>query len=265
MTRHVLILGGHGKVSQLITPILLRNSWTVTSVIRSADQVPTIEKLSAGVSAGKLNVLVRSIEDVKEQAQAQAVLDEIKPDTVFWSAGAGGKGNPERTFAIDRDAAVHFIRAAAATPSIHQFILVSYLASRRQRAPWWDDKTWADAEKMNTMLARYFAAKVVADEELIRQGARRDDFAAISVRPGVLTDEPAGKVELGKTVGVSGDTSRATVAEVSAALMERVGEAKTGWLDLLDGTEDLEGAVERVVREGVNAAEGDEVFENLKK
>lgn len=96
MTRHILILGGHGKVSQLITPILLRKSWTVTSVIRTAEQVPTIEKLGAGIATGRLNVLVRSLEEIKEQAQAQAVLDETKPDTVFWSAGAGGKGNPER-------------------------------------------------------------------------------------------------------------------------------------------------------------------------
>lgn len=166
---------------------------------------------------------------------------------------------------IDRDAAVHFIKAAAATPSIRQFILVSYLASRRQRAPWWDDKAWADAEKVNTTLARYYAAKLVADEELLREAAKRSDFAAISLRPGTLTDEPAGKVELGKTVGVSGDISRASVAEVAAALMEKVGETKTGWLDLLDGTEELQGAVDRVVREGVDAAEGEELFENLKK
>lgn len=85
-SHHVLILGGHGNIAQKLTPLLLRRSWTVTSVIRKQEQVPTIEKLGAGLP-GKLNVLVQSIEDVASQQQAQDILTKVKPDYIAWSAG----------------------------------------------------------------------------------------------------------------------------------------------------------------------------------
>lgn len=94
-SHHVLLMGGHGKVAQYLTPLLLQRSWTVTSVIRSPDQVPTIKRLGEN-QGGKLNVLVHSLEEVKSQAQAKSVLDEVKPDYVVWSAGAGGKGGAQR-------------------------------------------------------------------------------------------------------------------------------------------------------------------------
>lgn len=95
MSKHVLVLGGHGKVAQLLTPLLLQKSWTVTSVIRAQEQVPAVQKLGDG-QQGRLNVLVRSIEDVRSESQARSILDEVKPDYVVWSAGAGGRGGAER-------------------------------------------------------------------------------------------------------------------------------------------------------------------------
>jgi dTDP-4-dehydrorhamnose reductase len=85
-SHHVLLLGGHGKIAQLLTPLLLKRSWTVTSVIRTSEQTPAIEKLGAGLP-GKLNVLVRSIEDVTSQDKALSILNEVKPDYIAWSAG----------------------------------------------------------------------------------------------------------------------------------------------------------------------------------
>ena len=91
---HVLLLGGHGKVAQLLTPLLLRRGWNVTSVIRSAEQVPDIERLADAVGdkqqSGKLSVLVRSLEEVKSEGAAKGVLDEVVGkglDYVVWSAG----------------------------------------------------------------------------------------------------------------------------------------------------------------------------------
>lgn len=95
MSHHVLLLGGHGKIAQHLTPLLLQKSWTVTSVIRAQEQVPTIEALGAG-QPGKLNVLVHSVEDVTSQDQAASLLEKVRPDYVAWSAGAGGKGGAER-------------------------------------------------------------------------------------------------------------------------------------------------------------------------
>lgn len=91
---HILLLGGHGKIAQLLTPLLLRRGWDVTSVIRTEEQVPVIEKLgpkSGGgpdEKVGKLTALVRSLEEVKSEGDAKRVLGEVTGvDYVVWSAG----------------------------------------------------------------------------------------------------------------------------------------------------------------------------------
>lgn len=140
--------GGHGKVSQLLTTLVLSRSWQLTSVIRDAAQEPTITSLGEN-QPGQLNVLVSSIEDVKTQAQAQSVIDSTSPTYIVWSAGAGGKGGSERTLAVDRDACIAFISAATATISVSKFILISYLGSRRFKAPWWSDADWSATQDVN--------------------------------------------------------------------------------------------------------------------
>jgi GDP-D-mannose dehydratase len=86
VTQSVLLLGGHGKVSQYLTPLLLGRGWNVSSILRAQEQVAAIEKLGEN-QPGKLDVLVRSLEDVKEVADAKAIIDETKPDYIVWSAG----------------------------------------------------------------------------------------------------------------------------------------------------------------------------------
>ena len=86
MPPRVLLIGGHGKVSQLLTPKLVARSWNVTSLIRDSSQSTTIEAL-AKEGPGKVSILVRSVEEVRSQQQAQAILDETSPDYVVWSAG----------------------------------------------------------------------------------------------------------------------------------------------------------------------------------
>lgn len=93
---HVLLLGGHGKIAMHLTPLLLRRAWTVTSVIRTAEQADEIRALKTPSHQGTLNVLVRSLDEVTSEAKAKEVLEEVKPDYVTWSAGAGGKGGAEK-------------------------------------------------------------------------------------------------------------------------------------------------------------------------
>lgn len=93
-SHHVLLIGGHGKIAQQLTPLLLKRSWTVTSMIRTQEQAPTIEKLGSGLP-GKLNVLVSSVENVSTKDRAATILKEVKPDYIAWSAGAGGKGGAD--------------------------------------------------------------------------------------------------------------------------------------------------------------------------
>lgn len=86
MSHHILLLGGHGKIAQLLTPMLLSRSWSVTSLIRNPDQVEAITKLGKD-QPGKLNIVVSSLEEVKKEEDAKKILDEVKPDWVVWSAG----------------------------------------------------------------------------------------------------------------------------------------------------------------------------------
>ncbi|KAJ4292885.1 hypothetical protein N0V88_005545 [Collariella sp. IMI 366227] len=183
MSHHVLILGGHGKIAQLLTPLLLRRGWAVTSVIRSEEQVPAVKRLAElakeggaavkgnerGRELGTLKVLVRSLEEVKSDEDAGRVLEEAGAEYVVWSAGAGGKGGSERTYAIDRDAAIHFIHASATSPLVTRFLLVSYLGSRRHKPSWWPPSAWAHTQDVNTrILPDYYQAKVAADEVLYK-------------------------------------------------------------------------------------------------
>jgi len=261
MSPRVLLLGGHGKVSLLMTPLLTSRSWHVISVIRNPAQTKDI--LDAGSKGpGKVEVLVSSLEDVKSQSDAQKILDQTKPDYVIWSAGAGGQGGPERTYAIDRDAAIHFITASTSTPSITKFLMISALSERRARAPWWNDDSWALIQKMNTqILPHYYKAKLAADEALTLQSLKRiktdEKFQYIDLRPGGLSDEKGvGKVQLGK-IQTKGMVPRADVAEVAVRLLER-GDAR-GWFDLLGGGEEVGGEVERVVGGGVDSMEGEDL------
>ncbi|KAF7671735.1 hypothetical protein GT037_010257 [Alternaria burnsii] len=270
MAHHILLIGGHGKVAQLLTPLLLAKSWNVTSMIRTASQKSTIEKLGQG-QPGKLDVLVSSVADVKNEGDAKSILEQVKPDWVVWSAGAGGKGGAEMTFAVDRDAAIAFTKASIHTPSVKKFLTVSYLSSRRGRAPWWNDEDWKAAQKVNTeILPNYFKAKVAADEVLTVLSQDRvakeekdsvpanERFCGISLRPGTLTEEPAGKVKMGK-IGAGGKTSRATVAESVVGVLEA--EGVRGWVDVIDGDEGIKEAVAKYVKESQDAVEGEDLGE----
>lgn len=141
--------------------------------------------------------------------------------------------------------------------------MVSYLASRRGKPSWWDDDAWAGAlEVNNKILPDYYKAKIAADEVLYRESAARGaGFVGINLRPGTLTEDPAGGVELGRTGTSRGKSSREGVARVAAALLE-VGGIKNCWVDMLDGQEEVGAAVERVVREGVDACEGEDIYKS---
>lgn len=84
--KHILLLGGHGKVSLFLTPLLVAQSHRLTSVIRNPDQKATILK-AGSKGPGQVDVLVESLDDVKSESDAKKILDKVKPDWVVWSAG----------------------------------------------------------------------------------------------------------------------------------------------------------------------------------
>ncbi|KIW79309.1 hypothetical protein Z517_05921 [Fonsecaea pedrosoi CBS 271.37] len=261
-TPRVLILGGHGKVSLFLQPLLLAKKWSVTSVVRNPAH--EVEILALGKDKpGKIEVLVDSLDDVKEVSDAQRVLDKVKPDIVVWSAGAGGKGGPERTKAVDMVAAKCYISASLAMPGVKKFLMVSYHASRKGYPPWWTEEDRKAADNINqNVLPHYFQAKVEADEHLEALAKKRRDggdqeFQAINLRPGTLTDRPGtGKVTLGKT-SITGNVPREDVAKVAAALLDR--NDTRGWFDLLEGDVPIEEAIDSLVKSGHNGLEGEDM------
>ncbi|KAI0142999.1 NAD(P)-binding protein [Xylariaceae sp. FL1272] len=247
-----------GKVAQLLTPMLLNRSWRVTSIIRNPEQVTPLETLGAESASrgGRLTVLVRSIDDITSETHAKAVIDEVQPDYVVWCAGAGGKGSPDRFEIMDRDAACYYIRAALGTPTITKFVLISFIGCRIQKASWVTEANWQQyLASTRGPFHRYYEAKLVADRELYEAGKKRDDFATISVRLGRLTMEPAGKVALGKIPIPEGLSSRDSLAAVIASMLEK--DVNSCWLDMLDGQEDLELALNKFVEEAVDCVEGE--------
>lgn len=149
------------------------------------------------------------------------------------------------------------------TPRVKKFLMVSYISSRRNPAPWWSDADKAYAHKTNTeSLPHYFKAKVAADEHLValaHERAQKGDttFQAINLRPGLLSDDPAtGKVWLGKT-STQGKISRAEVAAVAAALLAR--DDTRGYYDLLEGDTPIEEAIEDLVKTGHDGLQGEDL------
>lgn len=71
-----------------------------------------------------------------------------------------------------------------------------------------------------------------------------------------MTEGIPGGVELGKTLGVQGTASRKTVAQVISAL-PAAPDLQSGWIDLLDGNEDIDRAVQKVIEDSIDTAEGE--------
>lgn len=264
----ILLIGGHGKVAQLMTPLLLAKSWNVTSMIRAAEQSSTVEELGKG-QPGKLDVLVKSVADVKSEGDAKKILDQVQPDWVVWSAGAGGKGGAEMTLAVDRDSCIAFTKASVHADSVKKFLNVSYLSSRRGRPSWWSDEDWKSAQKVNNeVLPTYYKAKIAADEVLTVLSKQRlakeiengvppkERFCGIDLRPGTLTDGPAGGIRNGK-IGAGGKISRATVAQAVVSVLKT--EGARGWFDIIDGDDAVESAIQKQVKDGIDSVDEEDV------
>jgi uncharacterized protein YbjT (DUF2867 family) len=193
MAKH-LIIGGHGKVALRTAPLLAREGHEVTSVIRNPDHAVDIE--AAGATP-----LVLDIETASQDELARAFAGH---DAIVWSAGAGG-GDPQRTYAVDRDAAIRSMEAAEQA-GVKRYVMVSYLGARTEHGVPEDNSFYA-----------YATAKAAADEHL-----RRSNLDWTILGPGALTtDEPTGRIRLATaaTVGEPRETSRGNVAETIRAAL----------------------------------------------
>lgn len=190
MSTRVLLIGGHGKVALLLEPLLVARGDTVTAVIRNAAH-------EEEVSATGATPVVFDLEAFGTDQIANLVSGN---DVVVWSAGAGG-GDPERTYAVDRDAAIRSIDAAIAA-GVHRYVMVSYFDASRDHGVAEDSSFFAYAE-----------AKAAADDYLRASGL---DWTILA--PSTLTlDEPTGRVDIEAVA--SGSVPRADVAAVIARVI----------------------------------------------
>jgi uncharacterized protein YbjT (DUF2867 family) len=189
----VLIIGGHGKVALQLAPLLVERGDEVTSVFRNPEHEPDVAATGA-------RPVVADVETLGTEQLAELLRGQ---DAVVWSAGAGG-GNPARTRAVDRDAAIRSMAAAEAA-GVQRYVMVSYAGARPDHGVPADHPFFA-----------YAQAKAEADEHLRGSGLRYTILG-----PGRLTlDEPTGRIDV-VADGSEGENSvsRADVAAVVAAVL----------------------------------------------
>ncbi|MDO5500830.1 MAG: SDR family oxidoreductase [Propionibacteriaceae bacterium] len=214
----ICIIGGHGKVALLLHPLLTQSGHEVAALIRNPEHASDVED-------GGARAVVADVEHLDTDALAEQFAGF---DAVIWSAGAGG-GDPERTYAVDRDAAVRSIDAAVQA-GVPRFVMVSYVGSGRDDVP------------SDNPFHAYATAKAEADEHL-----RASGLNWTIVAPGQLTtEEGTGRIEYGDHV-TQGETSRANVAQVVALAVGRADlTGVTVWFR--DGVHPVDLALDSLVR-----------------
>lgn len=197
----VLIIGGHGKVAQLVTPRLVTAGMDVTSLIRSPEQAPDIEALGS-------TPLIRDLTGLSVEDWGALLKDH---DVVIWTAGNAGKDGSTATYAIDRDGALACIDALeglrAENGTTPRLLMVSYLGSLDHGVDP-EDSFYPYADSKEAVDRRLLASEL---EYLILAPAR-------------LTMEPAGGlavVDNGRPQDASLTTSRELVAKVLVEMATR--------------------------------------------
>jgi len=186
----VLVIGGHGKVALLLAPLLVARGDQVFAVIRNPDHADDVRAAGA-------EPVVSDIETLDVDALTDLVSGH---DVVVWSAGAGG-GSRERTYAVDRDAAIRSMDAAAEA-GVNRYVMVSYFGAGPDHGVPEDNSFFAYAD-----------AKSAADAHL-----SATDLEWTILQPSALTlDPPTGRIDM--HADESGSVSRADVAAVIAAAL----------------------------------------------
>lgn len=207
----IIVFGGHGRIALLLAPLLVARRDEVTAVIRNPDHVADVEKTGA-------TALVSDVEQLDTRGLAEIIAGH---DAIVWSAGAGG-GSPERTYAVDRDAAIRTMDAAA-DAGVGRYVMVSWIGSKEDHGIPEDDSFFPYAD-----------AKWAADEHL-----RGTDLDGTILGPGTLTfDEPTGRIVIDPEG--RGEVSRADVAQVIA---ESIGNPSTFGRTIRFGNGDADRAV----------------------
>jgi len=187
----VAVVGGHGKIAMLQTRLLTERGDEVTALIRNPEHEAEVR--SAGATAQVADVESMTTEEITQVfAGHQAVV---------FAAGAGG-GDPDRTYAVDRDAAIACADAARSSGA-SRFVLLSYFGAGPDHGVPSDSGFFPYAE-----------AKAAADEYV--RGSPGLSWTILG--PSALTDEE-GTGTIDARADKADQVSRADVAATIVAVL----------------------------------------------
>jgi uncharacterized protein YbjT (DUF2867 family) len=214
----ITLIGGHGKVALLAAPLLVGAGHEVVSVFRNPDHADDVAATGA-------EPRVADVETMDTDALTELLSGS---DMVIWSSGAGG-GNPSRTWAVDRDAAIRSMDAAVRA-GVRDYVMVSYFGAGPDHGVPEDDSFYPYAE-----------AKAAADAHLKQSRLRWTILG-----PSRLTLEPGtGRIEVPREGPGRGEVSRANVAQVIAAVVENRETTASRIIEFNDGDVPIEEALAR--------------------
>lgn len=230
----------------------------VFSLIRQPEHA---SDLPTGSSADAVQPVIASLEQ-SSASDIASLFTKYSPDVILFSAGAGGKGGPERTKAVDEQGAIKVFDAIeesgiAKSPDFRRFLLVSAIDVRDKTKPppsWYRQEDLDRSAKTRDAIGAYMDAKYAADKNL----SRRSSFPWFVLRPGGLLDEPGtGKVALGVHQSLVHSIPREDVAATLVELAQLPkGQSDGLMLDLLAGDQDIPTAVKEAVERGRTDFEG---------
>lgn len=189
----IAVFGGHGQVALRLTSLLVARGHEVGAIIRNPEHVGDVANAGGSPVVADIEFL-----DVEKIA---ALLDGY--DAIVWSAGAGG-GNADRTYAVDRDAAIRSMDAAARAGA-QRYVMVSYFGAGH-----------GHGVDEGSSFFPYADAKAAADDYL-----KSTSLSWTILGPSALTLDPGTGMIATKEQGATGrSVTRDDVAAVAAAVLD---------------------------------------------
>lgn len=215
-TQHVLVLGAGGNVSRHTVPKLVSQGHSVSALVRNPDHVKQL--VDDGATA-----IVRDLTTLDQEGWARLLTPF---DVIVWSAGAGG-GSAERTWAVDRDAAMTMIDALEELDEFAPFLVMVSYAGAAQATTEDDGGSWY----------AYVESKKTVDRRLLDSSLPYQILG-----PTRLTDEPAKGVALfDESSAAESKTSRELVADVIVESVGRGEPFSRNPIDFEDGSDAVAG------------------------
>lgn len=211
----VLIIGASGGVGRRVASRLVAAGHRATALIRRSEQA---EAFSAqGVEAVVGDVVRDTVETLADIVRAH--------DVVVFTAGAGGRDDPEATTAVDGEGPGK-IAQAMKIAGVNRFYLVSVFP-----------EAWRE-RRMNDDFEHYMVEKKNAETRIVLT-----DLDWVILRPSALTNElGVGTVDLG-LAKIHQEIPRDDVADTLIALMERP-EIRRSILEVTGGDIPIANAVD---------------------